>query len=584
MKSWASVSLAILAGALFTPAVSAQSLAVERSDVSPRKAEPSSLNPYLRNDYEKWRARTREEGFSNLEQEVLSSLGSGDNAVADAVLFYMANGLFLEALVLMRSHNEDRANKKLTYLEGVSNFQLGRWRDAITVFSEQSIADLDAAAPWRGMAKVKLGAYDAALRDLFGADEEVIPPEQDAANYYLAKASAALSIGDEPLIRNAFERLRRQPLTDVQRSERRYLEALSLIHAGNSEKAIPLLEALVRNNAEPFAALGALELYALNYSAGILSADQAEKQIEELRLKWSGGLFERRALAQLAEVKQSAGDFEGAFNTRRELVSGHPDSDISAAMEDKVRADLVQLFADEELSALYAATIFYQNIDFAPPGREGDQLIRGVVDHLAALELHSEAAELLEHQVFHRLKGRERSIAAAQLAELYLKLGEPEKVFATLDKTQYSRLPASIDAQRNHLRAQALVEEGEPTRALESIADDNSAQAAIIRGDITWSNDQWLVAAESYAEVLVQESEAIPSEHLGYILKAASAYVLGSDESALQSFVAEVSPRIEDDSVLDILRRLNSAEFGNDPEAFMAAYKALTISAPASAG
>ena len=584
MKIWAPVSLVMIAGVLSAPAVNAQTTPVIEAGGLQRTAEPSDLNLNLRNDYEKWRVRTRAEGFSNLEQEVLSSIGSADNAVEDAALFYMANGLYLEALVLMRPHNENRTDQKLTYLEGVSNFQLGRWRDAIKVFSEPAIADLAAAAPWRGMAKVRLGAYDSALRDLFGSRAETIPSEQDSANYFLAKAAAALSIGDEPLVRDAFEKLRRQPLIDKQRSERRYLEALSLIRAGNSEKAAPLLEALVRNKTEPFAVLSALEITAIKHNAGSLSAEQAAKQIEELRLKWSGGVFERRSLAQLAAMKESTGDFEGAFNARRELVSAHPDSDISAEMKDKIRADLVQLFADDELSPLYAAKIFYQNIDFAPPGREGDQVIRNVVDDLTALELHSEAAELLEHQVFHRLKGRERSIAAAQLAELYLKLEQPGKALSTLDKTQYSRLPGAIAAERKHLRAQALINEGDSDGALEVLAGDSSSQAAFIRGDIAWTNNQWISAAGAYAEALMQEGEAVAPEHLSYVLKAASGYALGGDEGALRSFVTGVSPLVKDSSVLGVLGQINATESGNDPEAFMAAYKALTISAFAAAG
>ena len=121
-------------------------------------------------------------------------------------------------------------------------------------------------------------------------------------------------------------------------------------------------------------------------------------------LTWRGGVFERCALTFNAEMHEAAGDIGAAYQMRRQLMDSFPDADAGAAAAQQMRGDLATLLESGALSPLDAAQIFYENIDLAPPGRDGDDLIRKIADQLVALDLVAQAAELLHHQTFERLR------------------------------------------------------------------------------------------------------------------------------------------------------------------------------------
>src|SRR5207237_256764 len=88
--------------------------------------------------------------------------------------------------------------------------------------------------------------------------------------------------------------------------------------------------------------------------------------------------------------------------------------------------------------------------ELTPIGRRGDEMIRRLADRLVAVDLLDQAAELLQHQVDHRLQGAARSQVATRLAVVYLMNRKPDRTLAALRATRSADLSNEL---RELLRA-----------------------------------------------------------------------------------------------------------------------------------
>src|SRR5262249_10376931 len=79
-----------------------------------------------------------------------------------------------------------------------------------------------------------------------------------------------------------------------------------------------------------------------------------------------------------------------------------------------------------------------------------------LADRLVAVDLLDQAAELLQHQVDHRLQGAARAQVATRLAIVYLMNRKPDRALATLRATRSADLTNDMRNQRLLLEARAL--------------------------------------------------------------------------------------------------------------------------------
>jgi hypothetical protein len=555
------------------------------SDETGAGASPDNEQVDLTADFETLRARVSEEGFSAVEESLLSVLADANGrlrieAAKETVHLYMAHGLYAEVLSLIEEHDPDFADPFLTLSRGIAAYKLARYDDAADALKKSSAQSLEASAAWRGMANAQRGSFVAAAADLFNAKPPQAHPGGDSAGFYLLKAETAMVRGELESVRAALDELRRVPINDSHRARRALLESELMMRQNRKDVARETLKRVEAVSPQPYAQLASLALLKDAVSSQLLSPQVAAERVDALMMSWRGGVFEREALAFRAWVYSRAGDLGEAFISRRKILTEYAEADISKPAEQAMRRDLATLFTEHDMAPLAAAKIFYENIDMAPPGAEGDALIRNIADDLASLDLVDEAVELLEHQTFKRLRGKERSRTAAVLASLYLKSGKPQETLRVIRSTRMARLSDALNTERRLLEARALIETESAEEALLLLERDASAAASMLRGEIYWQEKKWAPAGDEFraAAGLEEQENNLTREESVAVLRAASAYALAGAEAKLVSLGKDADGRLSSEDANKVLRGLafeghdfNSEEFRNAYSAFFGA-------------
>ncbi len=217
----------------------------------------------------------------------------------------------------------------------------------------------------------------------------------------------------------------------------------------------------------------------------------------------------------------------------------HPNSDYTRTIQDEAAVTFDELFMGgkaDTLPPVEALGMFYDYRDLTPIGRRGDEMIRRLTDRLVSVDLLDQAAELLQHQVDHRLQGAARAQVATRLAVIYLMNRKPDRAISTLQTTRTADLSNELRDQRLLLEARALSDVGRHDLALELIAAINSHEAIRLRSDVLWAARRWRAAAEQiellYGERWHDFTPLDETERFD-ILRAAIGYALGEEPIGL---------------------------------------------------
>ncbi len=523
--------------------------------------------------FEAWRARVHDDGFLAVEQELLTRAADNQAAAADLAYFYFAQGLFPESVAVIDDLDPAHIRTHLIVLEGAAAVKMGRWRQAIDILSQQSVADSPDAAAWRALAHYRLGAF-AEATSFFDKAQGAVPFEEEGAAYFLAQAQVALSKGDVAEARAATEKLRARPLTHRQRVERRLVEGRIAFVAGDEQTALRLIEDVARNGTRPVSLRAKLDLARHAFDSGQLTAEDALAEVESLALRWRGGAVERESLILIARLSEQAGDIKNAVEAWRRIVLFHRDADMSEGAASSIRQSLASVFDNRSLNPSEAAEVFYSNIDFAPPGADGDALIREAASTLLRLDLLLEASELLRHQVFHRLRGAERSAVAADLAAIYLGLGEPDRALEVMSKSRLKRLPKEIEAKRRLTTARALHMAGNDEEALQHLSGADDFASLALLGDIRMAQKEYGSAGAAFAAAARIAESPLAREASAVLIRAAAAFAIVGNEAALDVLLKEIGPKLEEGHAQRLFEAIASDDFETHTDEFLVHYQA----------
>ena len=468
-------------------------------------------------------------------------------ARADLARFYLARDMAAEAKAVLDVALADSPatadDSTALVLRAIANIMLQRPEQALKDLANPFVGNQHDAPLWRALAQARQGKWSDAREGFrnVGMAMGTLPIElQRAIMRDMIRAS--IEVGD---ITGAVKEMNEFETVGVPRELEPTLSVLAgrLAEAlGRVEDALRAYRAAADSWDRPVAAQARLRELQLRRTLGNLTRTDALAELETLTTIWRGDETEIEALALLARLYTEEQRYRDAFHVMRTALAAHPNSEMTRRIHDEAAESFDGLFLagrGDALPAIDALSLFYDFRELTPIGRRGDEMIRRLADRLVAVDLLDQAAELLQHQVDHRLQGAARAQVATRLAVVYLMNRKPDRTLGVLRATRSADLSNELRNQRLMLEARALSEMTRHDVALEVIANIQGREAMRLRADILWAGKRWREAAEQI-ELLYgerwREFEPLSDTERPDILRAAIGFALGEDALGLARF------------------------------------------------
>ena len=453
--------------------------------------------------------------------------------------FYLAKDMAPEAkavldVALSDQHSEDVTGSVLT---AVADVMLDRPEEALKILAKPQVGNQQDAPVWRAIALARQGRWADAQKifKTISAAIAALPIELQrmAMKEALRAAIEVRDFNGATKVANEIETVGVTPMLEptINVLVGRLYEGL-----GRNEDALSSYRAAATSSNRRSAAQGRLREIALTFSTGGMSRKDVISDLETLTTVWRGDETETEGLKLLAHLYTEDSRYRDAFHVMRTALLAHPNSDLTRKIQDEAAVTFESLFLGgkgEALPPIEALGLFYDFRELTPIGRRGDEMIRRLADRLVSVDLLDQAAELLQHQVDHRLQGAARAQVATRLAVVYLMNRKPDRALATLQRTRAADLSNDLRDQRLLLEARAMSNVGRHELALELITNIDSREAMRLRADILWAARRWRDAGEQI-ELLYgdrwREFAPLNDTERSDILRAAISYVL-SEES-----------------------------------------------------
>ena len=469
--------------------------------------------------------------------------------------FYLANRFAAEALgminLIQSSDPGLRGDIQLATMRAAADYMMGRYRDAHNDLAGPSFDADRHAALWRGLTEAALENWAQARTFL----EQAVPvlkkyqPEWQA-RARLANAEAALGMNRLELADAALTRVPHD-LSEHDALEARLIKARIETGQNHYPAAAVGFRAVENGNDEKLAAQAIYYQTNAALAAEAITAKQATGVLERLRYRWRGDALEMKTLRKLASLYFDQRQWQSGLKTLRVAVQNFPGNDQAHAAQDDMRAAFANLYLKggaDKLPPVESLAIFYDNIDLTPIGPEGDDMIRRMVDRLAAVDLLGPAATLLAYQVDKRLDGVAKAQVATKLAAIYLMDHKPQAAVNALRTSQISGLPDQDGHARLILEARAFAALKQWDNALDLIAVDDQPDTRRLRADIYWESGNWAQAGQKTEDLLsARWSDPIPlsDQERAEVLRMAVSYSLANDEPSLDRLRQRFGPKMQ---------------------------------------
>ncbi len=491
--------------------------------------------------------------------------------------FYMARDMYVEAKgVLDVAISDDRPTADDTtslVMRAVAELMLSRSDEALKDLANPLVGSQHDAQLWRAVAYTQQGKWAEAREAFRGLDTAIggLPIElqrtvlKDAVRasveaHDFAGAADYLNELDQVGIPPDLA-----PSIAVLRG--RLAEAL-----GRNEDALASYREAADSTLRPAAAQGRLRETELRYQLGDLKRGDVISALETLTTVWRGDDTETEALQVLAKLYTEEARYRDAFHVMRIAMRAHPNSEMTRRIQDAAAATFDSLFLagkGDAMPAIDALALFYDYRELTPIGRRGDEMIRRLTDRLVSVDLLDQAAELLQHQVDHRLQGAARAQVATRLAVIYLMNRKPDRALAALHSTRTAGLPNDLRDERQLLEARALADIGRHEVALEVIANIEGPEAIRLRSDILWSAKSWRKSAEQI-ELLYgdrwRDWRPLDNAERADLLRAALGYSLADDKLGLGRFAAKYAAKMSEGPDRHVFEVLTTPENASPAE------------------
>jgi tetratricopeptide (TPR) repeat protein len=526
---------------------------------APQSAEPRRGERGALIDPQAWGA-DRAADFRERQSDLIraaAAAGDAQRAAArlDLARFYLARGMDAEAKgVLDMVAGEERAiaeDGSPLVLRAVANLVLGRTAEAQKDLAHTIVGNRHDAPLWRAVALAQQGKWTEARAGFkaFDAAIATLPVElqREVCRLALRAAIEVRDFGDAANRLHEFETLGvpRELAGELDVLKGRVAEGL-----GRLADALTFYHAAAESPERPAAARARLREIALRHAIGEVKREDAVARLEELTTTWRGDETEAEALALLARFYGEEGRYRDEFHLMKVAIQAHPQSEMTRRIQDDAASAFEALFLTprgDTLPAIDALSLFYDFRNLTPVGRRGDEMIRRLADRLVSMDLLDQAAELLQHQIDHRLQGAARAQVAVRLAVIYLMARKPDRAIASLRTSRAGDLPTDLRNQRLMLEARALSETGRPDVALEVVANLEGREVERLRADILWKARRWRAAAEQIEKLLGErwrDLAPLTDPERADVLRAAIGYALAEETIGLDRFRQKYLARV----------------------------------------
>jgi hypothetical protein len=428
-------------------------------------------------------------------------------------------------------------------LRGATLTMLGRTSEAVAELRDASLDGNDEGRLWRLAAEAGEGALPATAIDVVRQSGAIAYTYPLALRIPLALmlSEAAIVGGDARLARRHLDVLAAEPLDDRQRATLAYLEGRLLEESGAFAEAAALWTTVEEGADRSSRARAALARVELELSQGEITPAQAIDRLERMRFAWRGDEHEFRLLRLLAGLYLDQREYPRGLRTLRQVLTHFPEHPEAPAVTRQMADAFETLFLGgtaENLPPLTAIALFEEFRELTPSGDRGDELIRQLADRLVSVDLLSQAAQVLENQVAHRLQGTDKARVEARLALVRLLDRNPEAALAALSAGQVDELPEPLRQQRRQLTARALTDLGRYDEALALLGDDRSADAELLRADVHWKQHDWRAVGKALGRVIQatggRAGQPLDEPQARHVLNRAVALSLGGDQNGLR--------------------------------------------------
>jgi len=496
------------------------------------------------------------QSFAVKEESLLSAAASNDAEAVNALAeFYADHELWPETLAALSRMSGNRAENLL--LSARADYEMGRYQKTARLLDGR----VDGAS-LRAMALSRLGAYDAAMKDFSRSGSGGRLPLSLLPEYWLARAETSVALHDVAGAEQGVAAIEGMSLGRKAMLELAFVRAQLAKAKGDDARASLLLKRLADGPMTEFVMRARLMLA---NEAGDIDA------MRSLSLEWRGGAFEREARLAIGDYALTHGDFSEGFEKLKGVVALFPASNAAFTAATDIQMALPRLFdPTSTLKPERAARLFFDNVEYAPPGEEGDALIHAASEKLVTLGLYAQAAVLLDHQVFKRLRGRERSVVAADLAETWLEAKEPQKALAALGATRMAGLDGKINERRRRLEAAARAETDDKDGALALLESVSTPEDIRLRADIRWSAGEWSDAAKDYSAYFKSAPQSADKDAA---VRAATAFILAGDRDGYRAFVKEAGDKLDGAREEELIKTLGTVDREDFLDRFMDVYR-----------
>ncbi|MCJ8324701.1 MAG: hypothetical protein HRU29_05410 [Rhizobiales bacterium] len=440
-------------------------------------------------------------------------------------------------------------------LQGAAYTLAGQYKNAINTLSSVAIRSNRTAALFRAYALSKTGVYQEALKE-FDASSALLGqlPAEMEAEFLTAAIEAALQIPNLNVAQQHLIMLRNVMVTDYQKANYWLLMAHFSRMNDETAEAILRFKAAVEFDVRPINAEALGYLSILEYQTGKITIDEAIDQLNGNIVTWRGDKIEQKNIVSLGRLYMDNGDFRQGLTVLKQAAANFDPNEMGRDAAKYMASIFESLYLGgkaNELPPYKALSLFYDFRDLTPVGRKGDEMIRNLADRLIDVDLLDQAIELLDHQVYKRLKGIAKADVASKLAMVQLLNYQPENAIQTIAKSRIASMPKHIARKRDVLEARALVEIGRVQSAIIRLEGYVGQDISIIKSEAYWRGSFWQQAGEEFEKMVLnrwQDDVPLLDNERHILLRSAIAYKMANDELSLGRLRKQFMRKMENTS------------------------------------